>query len=232
MKNQFGNMQFIWRALWMIILYASCSTAVQAQNNALKANYFGLGKASFSYERALTTKSSLSLSYKINKERLKFNGLFSQAQFTNNGQRLSAEYRWYYAANNGKKLNGFYLAPNAAVGSHRLTYTHTNKPGFGFGLIATGLNLAASVVTQTDLVNREVQRTSGKTEVAVADFGLKVGWQKRFKRLTLDLGVNCSNNMVLGQSEGIPLSDGGYKSLPKGINGTRVAGYLGLGLAF
>lgn len=234
MKNQFGNIQFICRAFLMIILYVNCSSAIHAQNNAIKITAFNQDNLNLSYERAINMKTSAAIRFKFYNRDYSDDQLFSKDKttFTHQGFKLTGEYRVYLTSPE-KKLNGLYVAPHASVGSHSLNYYREIKSeglglgGFVFGTLFDLLDGdldASREITQTTTIIR------GNAKVTSLGAGLKIGYQQRWGNFLLDFGTKLSGQST--RLKGIPLNNGSHQTLPTTVKGGLAEVYFGLGLAF
>jgi len=227
MKNTKMNFQNKLRSTSAILIFMLLGSFGWAQNNNLKYSKGNTPQITLEYERALNTSTSWLTGVKFYYEDFSTLNNFQQK-----GTRLTFEYRKYL---NGKTktLNGVYLSPNISLGKHKISYEYIPNSGIGLGTL---FGIGASLVTQDasylalSSENNEVP-VRGKSKEIVSSIGVKLGYQKRWKKLTLDTGMNLSNNVVI-DSKGMKVSDGSIKKYNNDLQGVEMNLYIGLGFAF
>lgn len=191
--------------------------ATSQPKNILRWNLssLALGNYHFTYERAISRKISISLSYRfmptgtipfkdyfdnnLQSGDVKFN------EITVGNSAITPEMRFYFGKGN---MKGFYLAPYLRFSTFNATtpIRYTSTSGTGVPLDKTG-----------DFIGK-VTATSG---------GIMLGWQFNLsKKLLLDLQIigahygSCNGNLDLIST--IPLSPADQTSLQNSLNGIKI----------
>lgn len=229
MKKQnlnFGNLNMITLFIMLMTFFPMIAFG---QNNNIKVNVSTSSPLGFSYERVINHNSTVTLGFEANKK--KYKGFFEDMEYTNNRKSLIGEYRIYLGQK--EKLNGIYIAPNISFGSHNVNY-YDEKGLDRDPLLSTFILLFDILDGDIDgrYVGDNPEPVYGNAKINTGSLGFKVGYQKRFNAITLDMGFNLSKNSILGNQKELGLSNGTSISYENDIDGFETALYLGVGYAF
>lgn len=224
MKKQNLNFGKIVKSIFIIALLSISTQNTFCQNNNIKGTIASGGKTSIDFERAINTSSSAMLGVNIFNRR-------DKNHFETEGIRISGEYRMYLTQRN-KTLSGFYLAPNYSIGKHQVKYSKTTGSGLGLGLLFTSIDIIADGELDNPIPLRSPETITGEANLIAQSIGLKIGYQKRYKIINFDLGLNLRRNAIAGNTKGLQVSDGSYKKFNPDLVGNQPEIYLGIGFAF
>ncbi len=224
------NLGTMMKSTVIVILILTFSQTMNAQRNNIKFTGLTKGQTSFGFERSINKNTSavfslIASNFDYGKQ------IFSpNFKYTNKGMRISGEYRLYLSKKD-KNLNGLYMAPNASFGKHQLEYRR--KPvGIGVQIFIGLFDFASDGEIDYPLDASDTKDVIGNMDVFANSLGLKLGYQKIWKRLTMDLGANFSKNSVGGGVKGFRLDNGGFESFKSDLSGNTTALYFGLGFSF
>lgn len=223
MKNAKLNFGKSLKSLSVLIVFMLIGTIGWAQKNNIKVLKGIKGKSAFEYERLFLPSASLLVgvrSYAGNKR---------DNKFTNKGTRLTIAYRQYLNA--GKDpMSGFYVSPVVSIGQHSVSYLDEPSSGIGLTLFSIGLTAVAGDASYLYFPEEE-ETITGESKISASSVGVKLGYQKRWNAITMDMGMNISNNST-DDPRGMRVSNGTYRAYNPDIEGRDVDFYLGFGFAF
>jgi len=193
------------------------------QINGIKVSKGIKGKSSFEYERSFLPNASFLAGVRTYSDTKEDNN------FRNKGTRLTIAYRQYL--NSGKnRMNGLYLSPIFSLGRHKVSYLYEPSSRIGWTLLSLGIGAATGNLS--NIYVPEVEETViGKSIITAQSLGVNLGYQKKWNRITMDMGMNISKN-VNSEPKGMKLSDNTYQSYNPDLQGTDVDFYFGFGFVF
>ena len=223
MKNAKLNFGQSLKSLNLIIIFMLISSIGWTQNNNIKSIKGIKGKSAIEYERSLLPNSSVLIGMRSYSDKVENNN------FKNKGRRLTLSYRQYLNA--GKKpMSGLYVAPVISIGRHNVTYFKESDSGLGLTFLSLGIGAVAGDLSNTYIPEPE-EAISGESKLSARSLGAKLGYQKRWKYISIDMGMNLSHNYS-DSSKGMKVSDGTFREYNRNLQGTDVDLYIGFGLSF